>query len=1220
MSVEKKYRYITAEENVLNKDWAAGSSEISESTELIIKDMNYAKYIKTNYAPAWFKIVDEIIVNALDNIIRQNDSKYPVTKLDIKFDITGRITIINDGLGIDVELQKEATKILNRKEIYVPTLIFGCLNQGSNGDRNEESIIGGTNGLGAKICNIHSTEFIVETIDIMRKRHFRQKWRNNMKIEEKPTIKTTKIKKPYTKVEFVPDYANQYKYELISDSTKINKLKQDDFEELSNIIRTRAIFASTYANFVSKNKIKITYNNDVIKITSMKAMANLLFDNKCKIFNFIITPTNNNTKYKYPWDITVVCNNVQFDEELQHSDNNPFNFDGISCVNGIVVSVGKHIEYIKKKICEKVKQKMQTLLKDKQLKFSDNYISNNIYILINSQIPDPKWTGQRKDNLSNNIRNFSNYQISNNVINNIAKELKTLILEKISNKKTIPKKKPKSKIALDYEKYIPAKKAGTKEASKCLLIAVEGDSAMQQVATGVSNNFGFNYFGLLSVGGVIINVRKESDIIETSKGKILKLKTKLQNNKFIKMFSDITGLDTSLDYDPNTALGKKQINSLRYGGIVACVDQDLDGKGKILGLILNMFDHFWPKLLKNGYVKWLSTPIIRAYPKSGGKIKEFYNQAEYDSWKNNNNYNIRYYKGLGTHDRKEIINIFKNFYDNLFTYKLERECRNKFEIYFGKNSESRKIELSKPARNLPLEKQIEIFNTKKISCEDHLDYDSYQYQKDDLQRKLISAIDGQNQAGRKILDGILKALTNNKEMKVSQLAGYISNHENYHHGEASLEKSLTGKGFVSVGGKQLPFIVPLSNFGSRKGGGSDAASARYIWAKLNKQITSLLFPKEDYHLLEFNFDEGERSEPKYFVPIVPLAILESMESPSHGWKIKIWARDVIHVINTIRKMIILDDNMTIPYIPPTRYENSQYRWNGEFRIIENHEYSIGDYYYDEKANTIHITELPLRCWTNNFVNDLKKKALAVPDLISYVHDSSGDLNIDIEIELKPNALNEIESYATSYFDGITEYFKLRECMHSHINLMGKYDDVLCYDFYDEVIKYWFPIRKEYYAKRIERQRILYNLELIMYENIIRYIKQHTELKISTKSIAKIISILEQNNFTKLDHNIIKDPKFTPNDMIKKLATETNKCSYDYLIDLTDRKKSKESLQKYIKTYNEIENALFDLNAMATKGRFPGAVLWENELTLLEKAIIQGQRTFWKYKDHNKYKF
>lgn len=45
----------------------------------------------------------------------------------------------------------------------MPELIFGHLLTSSNYNDNEKKMTGGRNGYGAKLCNIFSTEFIVET-------------------------------------------------------------------------------------------------------------------------------------------------------------------------------------------------------------------------------------------------------------------------------------------------------------------------------------------------------------------------------------------------------------------------------------------------------------------------------------------------------------------------------------------------------------------------------------------------------------------------------------------------------------------------------------------------------------------------------------------------------------------------------------------------------------------------------------------------------------------------------------------------------------------------------------------------------------------------------------------------------------------------------------------------------------------------------------------------
>jgi DNA topoisomerase-2 len=61
-----------------------------------------------------------------------------------------------------------------KEKVYVPELIFGHLLTSSNYDDNEKKVTGGRNGYGAKLCNIFSTEFIVETADSKSALKFKQ--------------------------------------------------------------------------------------------------------------------------------------------------------------------------------------------------------------------------------------------------------------------------------------------------------------------------------------------------------------------------------------------------------------------------------------------------------------------------------------------------------------------------------------------------------------------------------------------------------------------------------------------------------------------------------------------------------------------------------------------------------------------------------------------------------------------------------------------------------------------------------------------------------------------------------------------------------------------------------------------------------------------------------------------------------------------------------------
>jgi DNA topoisomerase-2 len=98
-------------------------------------------------------------------------------------------------------------------------------------------------------------------------------------------------------------------------------------------------------------------------------------------------------------------------------------------------------------------------------------------------------------------------------------------------------------------------------------------------------------------------------------------------------------------------------------------------------------------------------------------------------------------------------------------------------------------------------------------------------------------------------------------------------------------------------------LIGIGNFGSRTRGGVDAGSPRYIYVKYNKKLGDTLFPPQDDWLLPYVFDEGQRCEPLYYVPVLPMSVLENMQIPATGWRICIWARDINFVIKNVKKMI-----------------------------------------------------------------------------------------------------------------------------------------------------------------------------------------------------------------------------------------------------------------------------------------------------------------------------
>ncbi|KAK6039412.1 hypothetical protein COOONC_23083, partial [Cooperia oncophora] len=151
---------------LLRPDTYVGSTALAEVMDawVVSEDGRSCVQMPLTYSPALLKIFDEILVNAADN--KQRDSEMNELRVDVD-QKKGEISIFNNGRGLPIEVHPI-------EGIYVPTLIFGNLFTSSNYNDREVKVVGGRNGYGAKLCNIFSTEFIVETSSQQSGKVFRQ--------------------------------------------------------------------------------------------------------------------------------------------------------------------------------------------------------------------------------------------------------------------------------------------------------------------------------------------------------------------------------------------------------------------------------------------------------------------------------------------------------------------------------------------------------------------------------------------------------------------------------------------------------------------------------------------------------------------------------------------------------------------------------------------------------------------------------------------------------------------------------------------------------------------------------------------------------------------------------------------------------------------------------------------------------------------------------------
>lgn len=163
-TIEEVYQKKTQLEHILLRpDTYIGSIE-KHTQSLWVFEQDLMVHRPITFVPGLYKIFDEILVNAADN--KQRDPKMDSLKVVIDAE-ENCISVYNNGDGVPVEIHQE-------EKVYVPELIFGHLLTSSNYDDTVKKTTGGRNGYGAKLTNIFSREFVIETADGKRQKKYKQ--------------------------------------------------------------------------------------------------------------------------------------------------------------------------------------------------------------------------------------------------------------------------------------------------------------------------------------------------------------------------------------------------------------------------------------------------------------------------------------------------------------------------------------------------------------------------------------------------------------------------------------------------------------------------------------------------------------------------------------------------------------------------------------------------------------------------------------------------------------------------------------------------------------------------------------------------------------------------------------------------------------------------------------------------------------------------------------
>ncbi|OAD58830.1 DNA topoisomerase 2 [Eufriesea mexicana] len=752
---------------LLRPDTYIGSVEpVTEMMWIYDKEKELMIQKEIKYVPGLYKIFDEILVNAADN--KQRDPKMDTIKIEIDPE-NNVISVWNNGKGIPVVVHKE-------ENMYVPTMIFGHLLTSSNYDDEEEKVTGGRNGYGAKLCNIFSHRFTVETASKEYKKCLKQTWSSNMGSASEPRIKDFSGE-DFTKVIFSPDLS-KFKMQSLDD-------------DIVALMSRRA-----YDVAASSRGVKVYLNGTKIPVKNFKDYVDFYIKGR-------EDDIGNPLKVVYEscgprWEIAVTLSDKGFQQ--------------MSFVNSIATTKGgRHVDHVTELI---VKQLIETLKKKNKggVAIKPFQIKNHLWIFINCLINNPTFDSQTKENMTLQAKNFGSkctlsdkFNFINTIVTKIGIVEAVLTWAKFKADSQLQKLGPKSKQRKlqGIPKLEDANDAGTSKSLECTLILTEGDSAKTMAVSGLAA-IGRDKYGIFPLRGKILNVREAThkQILENA-----------EINNLIK----ILGLQYKKRYE-----SRDDLKTLRYGKLMIMTDQDQDGS-HIKGLLINFIHHNWPSLLKLNFIEEFITPIVKA--SKGNQILSFFSMPEFHKWKsetdNFHTYKIKYYKGLGTSTAKEAKEYFENMARHRirFRYDGDQDDQNIIMAFSKKCADQRKDWLMNHMDETKRRKEIglgERFlyekDTRTVSFSDFINVELVLYSNYDNVRSIPNMMDGFKPGQRKVLYTCLKR-NDKREVKVAQLAGSVAEHSAYHHGEVSLMSTIINLAQNFVGSNNINLLQPIGQFG-----------------------------------------------------------------------------------------------------------------------------------------------------------------------------------------------------------------------------------------------------------------------------------------------------------------------------------------------------------------------------------------------------------------------
>ena len=569
-----------------DKKYDAGKIQVLEGLEAVRK--RPSMYIGSTDYRGLHHLVYEVVDNSVDEAL----AGY-CTTIDVTINRDNSVTVQDDGRGIPVDIHEK----YNKSALEV---VMTMLHAGGKFDTESYKVSGGLHGVGVSVVNALSEWTEAEVYrngNIYFQRYQRGKPMGD--VEVRGTSELTG-----TKMTFKPDY-------------EVFEVVDISFETISKRLREMAFL-----------------NRGIrIKIRDERTGDEILFHYEGGIVAFVEHLNRNKTTlHQPPIYFQKSRNNTQVEIAIQYNDS--YTETVFSFANNINTHEGgTHLSGFKAALTRTANDyaKEHSLIKG-AAKLSGEDIREGVTAIISVKLTNPQFEGQTKTKLGNSeVKGIVETLVGEGLgefLEEHPKEAENIIGKSVlaAQAREAARKArelTRRKSALEISS-LPGKLAdcSEKDASKCELYLVEGDSAGGSAKQGRSRNFQ----AILPLRGKIINVQKAR-------------LNKILNNLEIRALITAIGTGLGDDFD---------IGKARYHKIIIMTDADVDG-AHIRTLLLTFFYQYMRPLIEIGYVYIAQPPLYRI--KKGKATHYVYNDVQLEEkmeeMGGSHGVGIQRFKGLG---------------------------------------------------------------------------------------------------------------------------------------------------------------------------------------------------------------------------------------------------------------------------------------------------------------------------------------------------------------------------------------------------------------------------------------------------------------------------------------------------------------------------------------------------------------------------------------------